>query len=355
MHETCGERILELNGSFSTFGNKILYWKKRNEWKDIHRFVQPSAFVAGRLAGLSGEQAYMDETFLCFSGLADLQRSCWSEELCGGWASDMGKLPRIVKSTDIIGADHGPGRARHRACRRASRSPPAAGTRRRGSWAPGSSARASWSTCRAPPASSVRASTPSASTPAQDPRLHESGRGRGVLPDLRGARRPDAQLVHRGVLPRRGGAVRAAGGDIYRHLDDKAREIPPGSDGLVSINYLQGRFFPPDPSTRGLFIGHTWAHTRMHFYRAILESIAYDHFITREIIRELLPGTDPRGRDGHRQRGAQRAVDADQGRRPADPLPEPAPERPVHPRRRGPRRPCHRACSPARRRSPADW
>jgi len=60
---------------------------------------------------------------------------------------------------------------------------------------------------------------------------------------------------------------------------------------LISINYLQGRFFPPDPSVRGLFIGHTWAHTRPHFYRAILESIAYDHYLTREIIRELLPRT----------------------------------------------------------------
>jgi len=29
----------------------------------------------------------------------------------------------------------------------------------------------------------------------------------------------------------------------------------------------------------------------MHFYRSILESIAYDHYLTREIIRELLPGT----------------------------------------------------------------
>jgi xylulokinase len=27
----------------------------------------------------------------------------------------------------------------------------------------------------------------------------------------------------------------------------------------------------------------------MHFYRAILESIAYDHFLTREIMRKLLP------------------------------------------------------------------
>ena len=86
------------------------------------------------------------------------------------------------------------------------------------------------------------------------------------------------------------GKVPAGFGSVYEYLDGLAAKVPAGSDGLVSINYLQGRFFPPDPAVRGAFVGHTWAHTRMHFYRAILESIAYDHFLTREIIRELLPG-----------------------------------------------------------------
>jgi xylulokinase len=104
MHEKCGDLIMQKNGSLSTFGNKILYWKKRSEWKDIHAFIQPSAFLAGRLAGLRGKDAYMDETFICFSGLADLERSRWSEELCRELDVDVEKLPRIVKSTDIIGA-----------------------------------------------------------------------------------------------------------------------------------------------------------------------------------------------------------------------------------------------------------
>ena len=89
MHERFGERILALNGSFSTYGNKILYWKKRDAWKDIAKFLQPSAFVAGKLAGHSGADAYMDQTFLCFSGLADLCHGRWSEELCGAMGVDM--------------------------------------------------------------------------------------------------------------------------------------------------------------------------------------------------------------------------------------------------------------------------
>jgi xylulokinase len=77
--------------------------------------------------------------------------------------------------------------------------------------------------------------------------------------------------------------------DVYARLDREAAKLPPGSDGLISINYLQGRFFPPDPDVRGLFIGHSLAHGRVHFYRSVLESISYDHVIAKSIIRELLP------------------------------------------------------------------
>jgi xylulokinase len=291
MHETCGDRILELNGSFSTFGNKILYWKKRNEWADIARFVQPSAFVAGRLAGLSGDQAYMDETFLCFSGLADLQRSCWSDELCGRLGVDPARLPRIVKSTDIIGETTA----------QASRDtglpagiPIAAGCGDQtagfvgaGILQTGQLVDVSGTACiigayvdsfRVDAAHRTLATVKAA-----------AGGGYYLITVVLGGRTHNWFIEE--FFPEQAAAVRAAGGDIYRALDDKARAIPPGSDGLVSINYLQGRFFPPDPYTRGLFIGHTWAHTRMHFYRSILESIAYDHWISREIIRGLVPET----------------------------------------------------------------
>ena len=64
MHENFGDLIIEKNGSFSTFGNKILYWKKRNEWREIYKFIQPSSFVAGKLAGLKGDDAYIDDTVI---------------------------------------------------------------------------------------------------------------------------------------------------------------------------------------------------------------------------------------------------------------------------------------------------
>ncbi len=82
------------------------------------------------------------------------------------------------------------------------------------------------------------------------------------------------------------------GDDIYSYLDAQAEKLGPGSDGLIAIDYMQGRFFPPDSNVRGLFIGHSWAHKKIHFYRAILESIAYDHYMTRDIIREITGDID---------------------------------------------------------------
>jgi len=291
MHDLCGDLILEKCGSLSTFGNKILYWKSRGEWKDIHRFVQPSAFVAGRLAGLAADKAYMDETFLCFSGLADLPRSCWSAELCRRLEVDDRKLPRVVKSTDVIGEITAEA-ARDTGL--AAGTPIAAGCGDQtagfvgaGILQPGQLVDVSGTACI------LGAFVGTYRFDARHKTLAcvkaAAGDGYYLITVVLGGRTHNWFIEE--FFPDEAAAVRAAGGDIYRTLDQKARAVPPGSDGLVAINYLQGRFFPPDPFTRGLFIGHTWAHTRLHFYRAILESIAYDHYLAREIIRELLPGT----------------------------------------------------------------
>jgi len=289
MHEKCGDLILRKNGSLSTFGNKILYWKKRDQWKDIRAFIQPSAFVAGRLAGLNGDHAYMDETFICFSGLADQEKSSWSEELCRELDVDVDKLPRIVKSTDVIGTttstaarDTGlpEGIPIAAGCGDQAAGFVGAGILRSGQIVDVSGTACILGAC----VDSFRFDMKNKTLACMKAAV---GNQYYLISVVLGGRTHNWFIEE--FFPEEAEAVRKAGGDIYQHLDRKAAGIAPGSDGLVSINYLQGRFFPPDPATRGLFIGHTWAHTRMHFYRAILESIAYDHYLTRQIIRELLP------------------------------------------------------------------
>ena len=292
MHENFGDLILEKNGSISTFGNKILYWKKKDEWKEIHKFIQPSGFVAGKLAGLSGDQAYMDETFICFSGLADLQESRWSEELCSLMEVDVWKLPRIAASTDVIGT----------ICKRGREDtglpegiPIAAGCGDQIAGFTGAGiCKAGHMVDVAGTACILGASVDSYTVDKEYKTLATMKSAMGntyyLISVVLGGRTHNwfIEQFFRDEAER----CRQRGESIYAYLDEKAAAIPPGSDGLVSINYLQGRFFPPDPNVRGLFIGHTWAHTPYHFYRALLESIAYDHYLTKQIIQSLVPGID---------------------------------------------------------------
>jgi xylulokinase len=313
MHGKHGDLILEKSGSFSTYGHKILYWKKRNEWDDIHAFVHPSAFVAGRLAGLRGDEAYMDETFICFSGLSDLRKSSWSEEVCGALGLGMEKLPRIVKPTEIVGeltaeaaGDTGLPRGVPVI---AGCGDQAAGFAGAGILSPGRMVDVSGTACifganTARFTCDVRRRTVVCMRSAWGDTyclmsvvlggMTHKWLVETFFPDMREP--ADARNATEGKRTTRGDDTLDGPGsagkqlpDAYSRLDREAAKLPPGSDGLVSINYLQGRFFPPDPAVRGLFVGHSLAHRRVHFYRAVLESIAYDHAIAKEIIRGLLP------------------------------------------------------------------
>ncbi|MBA3874059.1 MAG: xylulose kinase, partial [Anaerolineae bacterium] len=61
-------------------------------------------------------------------------------------------------------------------------------------------------------------------------------------------------------------------------LEVAASKLPPGSLGLMLVPYWNA-VMPPywDPAATGITIGWTGAHRREHFYRAILEGIAYEH------------------------------------------------------------------------------
>ncbi len=60
-------------------------------------------------------------------------------------------------------------------------------------------------------------------------------------------------------------------------LDRAITAIPPCSDGLVTIPYFRGCMTPyNDPNTRGATLGWSDIHTKLHFYRSILEGIAFE-------------------------------------------------------------------------------
>ena len=100
-------------------------------------------------------------------------------------------------------------------------------------------------------------------------------------------------LTHRWFLDKFAADVKeqatAKGISPYQLLDEQATAVPPGAEGLLFIPHLVGRACPNDPDVRGCWIGFTWTHERPHFYRALLESIAYDYAQALNVVREYLP------------------------------------------------------------------
>ncbi len=287
IHNNFGDLIIKKNGSFSWFGQKILYWQKRKDiFKDIVSFIPPSAFVAGKLAGLTGKEAYIDDVALPLSGLSNLKEGCWDEELIDLFKVDSTRLPAIKRPTDIIGT----------ITKKAAEEtglpegiPIAAGC------------------------GDITAGFVGAGIITQGQMIDISGTGcmlgaavnefrcdlkNKTLYCLKSPVKDTYYLLsivptgktHKWFVdeffPEKKAELKD---DVYQYLDRQLKNINPGSDGLISINFLQGRYSPPDPDMKGLFIGHTWAHSKLHFMRSIMESMAYDHYLTKEIILELLP------------------------------------------------------------------
>jgi len=73
------------------------------EYARVAKFVTPAGYVAGKMAGLKAEQAFMDYTFIHFSGLSDARQGWWSAELCAALGVDQQKLPRIVEPWRAVG------------------------------------------------------------------------------------------------------------------------------------------------------------------------------------------------------------------------------------------------------------
>ncbi len=79
----------------------------------------------------------------------------------------------------------------------------------------------------------------------------------------------------------------------FRELDELAEKIPAGCDGMTVLPYFTGSTMPKyNPEAKATFAGVTLAHTKGHFARAIMESVAYLlredlEYIGSENIREI--------------------------------------------------------------------
>ncbi|MBO8140707.1 MAG: xylulose kinase [Firmicutes bacterium] len=283
-------RILELTGGYPTYshGPKILWWKheRPETFSRIAKFVMPAAYVAGKMAGLTADEAFIDYTYLHFTCLSDNQNLTWSQDLCDLFDVPVDKLPHIVKPWEIVG----------------------------------------YVTDQAARQSGLLSGTPIAAG-AGDTTAGVLGAGMvdpgGVL-DIAGTAavfaiavddfRPD--LRHQTLFTARsatedlwyalayinGGGLNlrwfrdkwmqmASDRDSsYAWLDKQAEHVPPGSEGLLFLPHLGGRVCPNDPALRGLWLGFSWNHGPAHFYRSMLEAVAYEYAYYLRVEREQFPG-----------------------------------------------------------------
>ena len=215
----------------------------------IAKFVTPAGYVAGRLAGLQADDAFIDHTFLHFTGVADAKDGRWSDAALRQ-ARDR---PRpAAAGSSRRGRSSARRRRRPRATsasRPACPSSPAPATLRRARSARASSGRACCSTWPARRPCLPAAPTASSRTSTNRTLLVMRSDRPGPLasPRLYRRRRPGASMVPRPV--RRAATDECAAGDMsYDALVEEALEVAPGAEGLFFSPHLGGRICPADPS-----------------------------------------------------------------------------------------------------------
>lgn len=276
-------------------GPKILWWQRERPdvFERIAKFVQPAGYVTGRLAGLRGEEAYIDYTYLHFSGFSETAEHVWSDELCRLFGVPMTKLPRIVRPWDIVG------RLKREAAEESGLvegTPIAAGLGDQSAGALGAGIVEAGMLYDVAGTASVLALCVDRFTPDVEHRTLFA------MPSaVEGLWYPLAYINGGGlnlrwfrdeISPEEKEAIEKTGDDFYERYDSRAASVKAGSEGLLFLPHLAGRVCPNDPTIRGLWAGFTWAHTKAHFYRSLLEGVAYEYGYYLKIVRGLAPDVE---------------------------------------------------------------
>lgn len=96
-------------------------------------------------------------------------------------------------------------------------------------------------------------------------------------------------------------------------FDNLVNSVPPGSLGLTLQPFWSPGLKRPGPEAKGAIIGFGDIHTRAHFYRSILEGLAYAlrDGAEKTVIRSHVPITDIRVAGGGSQSDAAMQITAD--------------------------------------------
>ena len=293
-----GDALVEIGGSpaMVNHGAKISWWR-RNEDETFARtvaWIPPGSYVAARLAGLSGDDAFIDSTYLHFTNLADQRAGAWSQTLTAALEVPPERLARIVEPTAVIGELTAPAAAESGL---SPGTPVAAGL------------------------GDTAAGTLGAGV-VQPGQLLDIAGTASILAASVGEFRPDVEhrtlITMRGAVPGQwvslaylsGGPLlgwlanlllgeehveRDASGDAVASaaalelLAAEAATAPAGCDWLLFLPFLDGRLLPSEPGLRGTWLGLHRRHGRAHLARAVLEGVALEYVRYLEVLAALHP------------------------------------------------------------------
>jgi xylulokinase len=279
--------IFDLGGMALTsqaIGPKIL-WLRRHEpevYEQTHKILTASSYLIYRL---TGEYVIDRHTGAHFNPLVNIQALTWDARFAEPIV-DMGKLPDLHWSTDIVGT------VRRKAAEETGLpvgTPVTAGT-----------------VDAAAEAVSVGVVEPGdlmvmygttlffllvTDQPIPDERMWATGYTLPGTYDAAGGMATTGALTRwfRDEFASGEVAAEAEGGEnAYAVLANAAARVPAGSEGLICLPYFAGERTPiHDPGARGVFAGLTLSHTRAHLYRAILEGTAFGVRHNLETLRDM--------------------------------------------------------------------
>lgn len=286
MRSTAGKEIISITGGPVTYthGPKILWWKgeERETFERIDKFVLPHGYVVGKLTGLTGDAIYFDYTCLQYSGFGDNRNLKWSDTLLELFAVPKEKMARICSPFEIVG------RLTKEFAQQThllEGTPFAAG------------------------AGDTSASIFGAGMFEKDQLLDCAGTASVLcsivddfVPDVRYEtmtmmRSPvDGLWMPLAYINGGGQCLRWFRDELtgdpkssYEELAEKAKGLPPGSEGLLFIPHFAGRVLPNNPYLKGAFLGVDWKHTREHMFRAVMEGISYEYHFYLDVMKKLYP------------------------------------------------------------------
>lgn len=275
-----------------TFAPKMLW--VRAEFPDVYqrtaKFVTISSYIVGKMANLAAEEAFIDYTYLWATGLSDTPRYTWSEELCQVMGLPVEKLPRIVKSSEIIGHV---GQQAAQATGLLTGTPIVAGAGDQSAGFVGAGI------TKPNRIGDVAGTYPVIALCTDEFRPDMKHKMAEIIPSpIPGLWNPVSLIIGGGLTHHwfqetfayaDEVAAQQRGSAVYDILDENAAKLPPGSDKLFFIPHLGGRACPTNTNFKGSWFGFTWTHKREHFYRAVLESIAYDQYLAFQSLQAAHP------------------------------------------------------------------